>query len=120
VLFPAAAALLVAFAPPPTPAPSADAAPARPRTHLLVADVLRVDARRRAVQVKTGDTPPVEMQILTDVKTRVTSGGRTARFEDLKAGDRVAVSCTDDAAGAHTARLVVIRPRPPASPTPAS
>jgi hypothetical protein len=109
--------------------PQAPAAPpggnpvAKARTHLLVAQAVRLDARRRALVVKTGDQPPVELQIgVEEGRTRVTSGGRAVRLEDLRPGDRVAVSCTDDASGAHTARLIVIRPRgasPAATPTPA-
>jgi hypothetical protein len=113
-----ASVLVQAPAPPAPPAPAAES-PAKPRTHLLVAQVARFDPRRRSVTVKTADEPPVELQIgLEEGKTRVTSGGRAVKIEDLRPGDRVAISCTDDAAGAHRARLVVIRPRDAGAPTP--
>lgn len=114
------AALLLATVLPQAPAaPSAESPAAKARMHLLVAQAVRVDPRRRALVVKTGDQPPVELQIgVEEGKTRVTSGGRAVRLEDLRPGDRVAISCTDDATGAHMARLIVIRPRGGASPAP--
>jgi hypothetical protein len=104
-----------------TPAePPADNPAVKARTHLMVAEAVRMDLRRRLLVVKTGEQPPVELQIAVDEgRTRVSAGGRAARFEDIRPGDRVAVSCSDDAAGAHTARLIVIRPRGAASPSPA-
>lgn len=111
-------------------APAAAQSPAetpavKARTHLLVAEAVRVDLRRRSLLVKTGERPPAELQIgVEEDRTRVSAGGRAVRFEDIRPGDRVAVSCSDDASGAHTARLIVIRPRgagdPPASPAPAA
>jgi len=91
----------------PAPAESPAETPAvKARTHLLVAEAVRVDLRRRWLVVKTGEQPPAELQIAVDEgRTRVSSGGRAVRFEDIRPGDRVAVSCSDDASGAHTARL---------------
>jgi hypothetical protein len=105
-----ALAILSSQAAPPA---TADApAAAKGRTHLLVADAVRVDLRRRALFVQTTDSPPAELRIgVEEGKTRVSSGGKTVRLEDVRPGDRVAISCSDDAAGAHTARLIVIRPR---------
>jgi hypothetical protein len=115
-------ALLLAFLAPQAPAapPAGAETPAvKARTHLFVAEAVRVDLRRRALFVKTGDQPPVELQIgVEEGKTRVSSGGRASRLEDVRPGDQVAVSCSDDAGGAHTARLIVIRPRGAASPAP--
>jgi hypothetical protein len=112
-------ALLLATVLPQAPAPSAENPTTKARMHLLVAQAVRMDPRRRSLVVKTGDQPPVELQIgVEEGRTRVTSSGRAARLEDLRPGDRVAISCTDDAAGAHLARLIVIRPRGGASPTP--
>lgn len=108
-----AAALQAAPAAPP------DTGEAKAKTHLLVAEAVRVDLRRHVLVVKTADTPPAELQIgVEEGKTRVSSGGKAIRLEDVRPGDRVAVSCSDDAAGAHTARLIVIRPRGAASPAP--
>jgi hypothetical protein len=113
---------------PPTPATTADTPAVKARTHLLVAEAVRVDLRRRVLVVKTGDQPPAELQIgVEEGRTRVSSGGRAMKLEDVRPGDRVAVSCSDDASGAHVARLIVIRPRsgtstpapaPTATPTP--
>ena len=106
-----AAIFVQAPAPLATPTPAVES-PAKPRTHLLVAQVAKLDPRRRWVIVKTADQPPLELQIgLDEAKTRVTSGGRAVKIDELRPGARVAISCTDDAAGAHRARLVVIRPR---------
>jgi hypothetical protein len=110
---------------PPAGATAAETTPVKARTHLLVADVVRVDLRRRVVVVQTGE-PAAEMQLGVDEgRTRVSSGGRAMKLEDVRAGDRVSVSCSDDAAGGHVARLIVIRPRsgaltpaPAAHPTP--
>jgi hypothetical protein len=118
------ALLLAAVIAQAAPAPAAEAPGAKPKSHLLVAAAVRADTQRRLLFVKTADQPPVELQIgVEEGKTRVTAGGKAVRLEDVRPGDRVAISCSDDAAGAHTARLIVIRPRdaspaPKPSPTP--
>jgi hypothetical protein len=110
----------------PAPAGSPAETPAvKARTHLLVAEAVRVDLRRRWLVVKTREQPPVELHIGVDEgRTRVRLGGRVVPFEDIRPGDRVAISCSDDASGAHTARLIVIRRQgvahPAASPVPAA
>lgn len=113
------AALFLSAAALQAPAAPASDAEAKGKTHLLVAEAVRVNLRRRALVVKTLDKPPVELQIgVEEGKTRVSSEGKAIRLEEVRPGDRVAISCSDDAAGAHTARLIVIRPRGAASPEP--
>jgi hypothetical protein len=117
--------VLVAAAAQAPPAPPSAEADTKAKTHLLVAEAVRVDLRRRALFVRTTDEPPVELRIgVEEGRTRVSAGGQTVRLEDVRAGDRLAISCDDDAAGNHAARLIAIRPRagspPPATtPTPA-
>jgi hypothetical protein len=92
-----------------TPAPAPETSSVKARSHLFMGEVARVDLRGRVLVVKTGDAPTTEVEVAVDDRTRITSGGRVSAFDEIRAGDRVSVSCTDDLAGGHRARLVVIR-----------
>ncbi len=97
----------------------------KPHAHFLLGETARLDLRRRLLVLRP-DGEAKELEIAVEAATRIMSGGRAVALEDLRAGDRLAVSCTDPREGEHVARLVAVRgparrtPSPPASPKPAS
>ncbi|HEY7413072.1 MAG TPA: hypothetical protein VII13_20195 [Vicinamibacteria bacterium] len=119
-------ALLVLAARPALAWPQAvsDALAVTDGAHFLVGELARIDLVRRALAVKP-DGEKGEIEIGVTAETRLTSGGRAIRMEDLRGGDRVAVSCSDAREGEHVARMVAVRgparrPSPAPSPTPPS
>ncbi len=92
-------------------------APPVARAHLVPGILVRVDLARRIMVVRPDDHQPPEVRMDVDDATRFTSRGRRVRLDDLRAGDRVLVSCADEAAR-HRAVLVKVGSRPAALPSP--
>ena len=88
------------------------------RSHTIVGEVVRVDLARRTLTLKTADREPREYELAIEDGTRISSGGRVARIEDLRAGEHVLATCSDDESGRHRARALKIGPSRHAAPTP--
>lgn len=95
-------------------------------THLVVGELARLDLGRRTlfVKVKPAEGEPYELEVQTDEGTRISARGRTLTLSEMRPGERVLVSCSDEGPR-HRARLVKMgttrespRPQPkqPASP----
>src|SRR5262245_8000129 len=101
----------------PDQAPADEASRVKARSHTIVGELVRVDLARRALTLKTMDREPREYELVIEDGTRITSGGRVAKIEDLKAGERVLATCSDDESGRHHARVLKIGASRPASPS---
>jgi hypothetical protein len=104
----------------PAPAPGQEASRVKARSHTLVGELVRVDLARRTVVVKTTEREPREHEIVLDDATRITSGGRVQRIEDLRGGERVLATCVDDQSGRHRARVLKVGPSRHAAPAPSA
>jgi hypothetical protein len=103
-----------------------EAGPSRARTHLVTGELARLDLGRRVlvVKVKPPEGAPFELEVQTDEGTRISAGGRTLALSEMKPGERVLVSCSDDGPR-HRALLVkmgaprkspLLQPKAAASP----
>lgn len=88
------------------------------RAHAFAGELVRVDLAQRHLLVRVAGEPPRELLVRLADETRLTSAGRVVAPPDLRAGERVFVSCTDDERGAHTARAVKVGPSRHAAPGP--
>lgn len=108
-------ALGSAAAPPPPEASPA----ARARSHTLVGELVRVDLSRRSVTVLAKGREPREFELTVEEgRTRITWAGRTKRLEDLRPGESILASCSDDPGGRHRALLLKVGPSRYAAPAP--
>lgn len=83
-------------------------------------EAVALDLGRRALVLKVAGAPPREREFAVDDATRFTAGGRSVRFEDVRPGDRIVVSSTEDEGGRRRARLVrASRTRAALGPAPA-
>jgi hypothetical protein len=73
---------------------------------IVAGEAVAVDLSRRALVVKVAGREPREIDFTVDDATRFTAGGRTARLEDVRPGDRIVVSSTVGEGGRRLARLV--------------
>jgi ribosomal protein L6P/L9E len=82
-----------AFAAPKPAAKSAPAKPAMHKTHVVEAEVVSVDAAGKTITVKgeQGET------------TSKVEGHAVAQLKSLKAGEKVKLTCRDNAKGEHEA-----------------
>ena len=103
-----------------------EAGPQHARTHLVVGELARLDLGRRmlVVKVKPPEGEPYELELQTDEGTRISSRGRTLALSEMRPGERVLVSCSDEGPR-HRALLVKMgapresprpQPKPAASP----
>ncbi len=81
-------------------APKTAASQAKPKTHVVTAEVVKIDAAAKTITVKDEKgveaTEPVEGRALAELKT-------------LNAGEKVRLTCRDNDKGEHQA-IVNIRP----------
>ena len=82
-------------------APSA----ARAEPHVLSGELVRVSLLRRSIGVKLAGPPPREVEVRVGPGTVMSSRGRALRLADLRTGERIVISCVDDA-GAHDAQRI--------------
>jgi hypothetical protein len=88
------------------------AAPA-PQVQIVAAELLRVDASRRALVLRPEGKDARELALTVTEETRLMARGRRVRLEDLRPGERVLASYADDGER-RLARLVKIGTRPAA------
>ena len=74
-------------------------------SHVISGELVRVSLTRRSVGVKLVGPPPREVEVRIGPETVLSSRGRTLRLADLRTGERVLVSCTDEG-GVHGAQRV--------------
>lgn len=105
--------------------PAPEAAEPSARAHLVPGEIVHVDLVARGIVVKPDGRGAAEITFEVSDQTRLMSRGRQTRLEDLRTGERVLVSCSDEGAR-HRATLVKVGTRPaagatprPASPSPA-
>jgi hypothetical protein len=109
----AATAPVAALESPPPPAAAG---------RLVPGELTRIDLAQRSLSVKTEGRDAREVEAAAGAGTRVISRGRTLRFEDLHAGDRVVLSCAraDGPCEARVIRVVGRIAVPSPSPLPPS
>lgn len=92
------------------PAPATEGARPLSRAHVVVGTVVAVDLTAAVLTVRPDGVgqEPLRLELAED--TRLVSEGRRLRREDLRAGDRVLVTCHDPGPGRHRAQLVRRRP----------
>jgi hypothetical protein len=89
------------------------------RAHLVSGELVRLDLGRKSITVKAVEGGVArEYEIDVPEAARLSSGGRVARLEDLRPGERLVVTCSDPAPGRHVARAVKIGPSRYAVPAP--
>ena len=100
----AAASLALLLA---APSSAQDGGEVPARTHLVKGELVRLDLPRRVMVVKVAPAgkDPVEVEVVTDDATRISSRGRVLGFSEMRPGDHVLVSCTDEGTR-HRAVLV--------------
>jgi hypothetical protein len=84
-----------------------EAGPSRVRTHLVTGELARLDLGRRVlvVKVKPPEGAAYELEVQTDEGTRISSRGRALALSEMRPGERVLVSCSDEGPR-HRALLV--------------
>lgn len=99
--------------------PETPSAP-KARSHTLAGELVRVDLSRRSVTLLTKGREPREVELAVEEgKTRITWAGRLKLLEDLRPGESVLATCSDDRAGRHRALVLKVGPSRYAAPTPA-
>jgi hypothetical protein len=83
-----------------SPSPPAPPAP-------LAGELTRVDLVRRSVTIETDGRDAREVEAVVTKETRLLSGGRATRLEDLRPGDRVELMAVEEGAR-RTARVVKV------------
>jgi hypothetical protein len=73
---------------------------------VVAGEAVALDLARRVLVVKVAGAPPREVELAVDDATRFTAGGRGVRLEDVRPGERIVVSSTEDEAGRRRAVLV--------------
>ena len=100
--------------------------PSVARTHLVTGELARLDLGRRllVVKVKPPEGASYELEMQTDEGTRISSRGRALALSEMRPGERVLISCSDEGPR-HRALLVkmgaprkspLLQPKAAASP----
>jgi hypothetical protein len=88
-------------------ATAADAA-----SHILAGELVRISLPRSSMGVKVAGPPPREIEVRVGPGAVMSSRGRPLRLADLRIGERVIVSCADDASGVHRAQRIKLGGKP--------
>jgi len=83
---------------------------------LLAGDLIRVDVGKRTLVLRPSSGPAREADVTVDAATVITASGRVLGLEELKTGERIAVSCAGAAGGPCRARRVRAGPARHAAP----
>jgi hypothetical protein len=81
-------------------------------SHILAGELARVSLVRGSVGVKLVGPPAREVEVLVGPGTVMSSRGRPLRLVDLRTGERIMVSCIDDAGGVHRAQRIKLGGKP--------
>lgn len=85
--------------------------------HVIVGELVRVDLVHRLLGVRPEGPELRETIVAVGPDVPVTSRGRRLSLHELRTGERVTISCTDDGPR-HVARFVKVGTRPAAIPSP--